>query len=64
MIDKKGKEVIHGISFRKRYFSTYSCVIDKNDYTITITARYDTMPRLFVPIENKAGNFLRTYTIL
>jgi len=63
IIDKKGKEVIHGISFRKRDFPTYSCVIDKNDFARTITARYDTMPRLFVPIKNKVGNFLRAYTV-
>jgi len=55
--------VIHGISFRKRYFPTYSCVIDKNDWAKTITARYDTMSRLFVPIKNKAGIFFRSYTV-
>jgi len=63
VIDKKGKEVTHGISFKKRNYPTYSCVVDKNDYARTITARYDTMPRLFVPVKNKKGSYLRTYTV-
>ena len=61
--NKKNIEVIHGISFKKRNFPTYSCVIDLDDYARTITARYDTMPRLFVPVMNKNGYYLRTYTV-
>jgi len=51
------------LSFKKRSKPTYGCIIDKLDYSRTILCSYGRMPRLFVPIKNKIGSFLRPYTI-
>ena len=50
-------------SFKTRAKSTYSCVIDLDDTSRTILSSYGRMPRLFVPIKNNNGSFLRPYTI-
>ena len=50
-------------SFRKRIKSTYSCIIDREDVSRTILCTYGRMPRLFVPVKNRTGCFLRPYTI-
>lgn len=51
------------ISWKKRKKPTYSCIIDKDDFARTIISTYSRMPRLFVPIKNSHGSFLRPYTI-
>jgi site-specific DNA-cytosine methylase len=51
------------LSFRTRSKSIFSAIIDKNDFSRTILCSYGRMPRLFVPIKNKLGCFLRPYTI-
>lgn len=51
------------LSFRTRSKSVFSAIIDKNDFSRTILCSYGRMPRLFVPIKNKLGCFLRPYTI-
>lgn len=53
----------HELSFKTRSKSTYSCVIDLDDVSRTILSTYGRMPRLFVPIKNSIGSFLRPYTI-
>ena len=50
-------------SFKKRSKSTFSCIIDLEDLSRTIISTYGRMPRLFVPIKNLSGFFLRPYTI-
>ncbi len=52
------------ISFRKRSKPNYSCIVDKNDFSKTIISTYNRMPRLFVPIKNSTGLYIRPYTIL
>tara|TARA_B110000259_G_C14000197_1_gene395965 strand:- start:137 stop:1204 length:1068 start_codon:yes stop_codon:yes gene_type:complete len=51
------------LSFRTRSKSVFSAIIDKNDFARTILCAYGRMPRLFVPIQNKLGCFLRPYTL-
>lgn len=51
------------LSFKTRSKSTFSAIIDKNDFARTILCSYGRMPRLFVPIRNNLGCFLRPYTI-
>ena len=51
------------LSFRTRSKSVFSAIIDKNDFARTILCSYGRMPRLFVPIQNRLGCFLRPYTI-
>jgi DNA (cytosine-5)-methyltransferase 1 len=52
------------ISFKTRSKPQNSCIIDKNDIARTIICSYGRMPRLFVPVANDVGCFLRPYTIL
>jgi DNA (cytosine-5)-methyltransferase 1 len=52
------------LSFKKRSKSIFSCIIDKDDISRTILSTYSRMPRLFVPIKNATGVYLRPYTIL
>ena len=51
------------ISFRTRGKPTWSCVVDKDDVARTILCSYGRMPRLFVPVRNGVGVYLRPYTI-
>lgn len=51
------------LSFKTRAKPTYSAIIDKDDIARTILCSYGRMPRLFVPIKNSLGCFLRPYTI-
>jgi DNA (cytosine-5)-methyltransferase 1 len=51
------------MSYRKRSKSTFSCVIDQDDVSRTIISSYGRMPRLFVPVYNNNGFFLRPYTV-
>ena len=51
------------ISFKKRSKSTYSCIVDKNDFSRTILSTYGRMPRLFVSFIKNEKFFLRPYTI-
>ena len=51
------------LSFRTRSKSVFSAIIDKSDFARTILCSYGRMPRLFVPVKNKLGCFLRPYTI-
>lgn len=51
------------LSFKTRAKSTYSAIIDKDDIARTILCSYGRMPRLFVPVRNTLGCFLRPYTI-
>lgn len=54
----------NAFSFKNRSKSTYSCIIDIDDISRTILSTYSRMPRLFVPIKNINGSYLRPYTIL
>ena len=51
------------ISYKKRISPIHSCIIDLNDVSRTILCSYGRMPRLFVPIENAHGYYLRPYTV-
>jgi DNA (cytosine-5)-methyltransferase 1 len=51
------------ISFKTRNSPTHSCIIDLDDVSRTILCSYSRMPRLFVPIRNSNGFYLRPYTI-
>ena len=51
------------ISFKKRSTPSHGCIIDLNDQARTILCSYGRIPRLFVPIRNKRGFYLRPYTI-
>jgi DNA (cytosine-5)-methyltransferase 1 len=51
------------LSFKTRAKPTYSAIIDKDDIARTILCSYGRMPRLFVPVKNNLGCFLRPYTI-
>ena len=51
------------ISFRTRGKPTWSCVVDKDDVARTILCSYGRMPRLFVPVRNGVGVYLRPYTV-
>ena len=50
------------ISFGKRSSPMHSCIIDLEDVSRTILCSYGRMPRLFVPIHNQNGFYLRPYT--
>lgn len=50
-------------SFKKRSKPHFSCVIDKDDVSRTILSTYGRMPRLFVPIKNRNGKYVRPYTV-
>ena len=52
------------ISFKTRNSPTHSCIIDLDDVSRTILCSYSRMPRLFVPIHNSNGFYLRPYTVL
>jgi len=52
------------ISFKTRKSPTHSCIIDLDDVSRTILCSYSRMPRLFVPIHNLNGFYLRPYTVL
>jgi DNA (cytosine-5)-methyltransferase 1 len=52
------------ISFKTRNSPTHSCIIDMDDFSRTILCSYGRMPRLFVPVSNFNGYYLRPYTIL
>lgn len=51
------------LSFKTRAKPTYSAIVDKDDIARTILCSYGRMPRLFVPVKNSLGCFLRPYTI-
>jgi len=53
----------HGLSFDKRKKSTYSGIEDIDKQTHTILCTYNRMPRLFIPIKNSNGSYLRPFTI-
>lgn len=52
------------ISFKTRNSPTHSCIIDLDDVSRTILCSYGRMPRLFVPLRNANGLYLRPYTVL
>lgn len=51
------------LSFRVRKKPTFSCIEDIDKPSHTILCTYNRMPRLFVPLKNKNGIFLRTFKI-
>jgi DNA (cytosine-5)-methyltransferase 1 len=53
----------HGLSFGKRGKPTYSAIIDIDDTARTIQCSYARMPRLYVPVMNSNGKYLRPYTV-
>jgi DNA (cytosine-5)-methyltransferase 1 len=58
--EKKDK---HGLSFRTRSSGTFSEIVDIELPTKTILCTYGRMARLYVPICNKIGIYLRPFTI-
>ena len=57
------KRAKHGLSFRTRACSTFSDIVDIKLPTKTILCTYGRMARLYVPIRNKIGIYLRPFTI-
>ena len=57
------KRAKHGLSFRTRSCSTFSEIVDIKLPTKTILCTYGRMARLYVPIRNKIGIYLRPFTI-
>jgi DNA (cytosine-5)-methyltransferase 1 len=53
----------HGLSYRTRASGTFSEIGDINLPTKTILCSYWRMPRLFIPMRNKIGIYLRPFTI-
>jgi len=53
----------HGLSFRTRSSGTFSEIVDIELPTKTILCTYGRMARLYVPICNKIGIYLRPFTI-
>lgn len=53
----------HGISFGTRAKSTFSGIEDIDSQTHTILCAYNRMPRLFIPMKNRNGSYLRPFTI-
>jgi DNA (cytosine-5)-methyltransferase 1 len=51
------------ISFRTRNSPIHSCIIDFTDVSRTILCSYGRIPRLFVPVRNYNGTYLRPYTV-
>jgi len=51
------------LSFGKRVSPHHAEVVDLNSPTKTIHCGYKFQPRLFVPLKNKNGTFLRTFTV-
>lgn len=58
-----GKTYNKRLSFSKRDSSVHGEVVDIRNPSKTIICTYGRQPRLFVPIQNKKGNFLRCFTI-
>ena len=57
------KRAKHGLSYRTRAYPTYGEMVDIDLPTKTLLCTYSRMPRLFVPIRNKIGIYLRPFTI-
>lgn len=53
----------HGLSFGSRSKSTFSGIEDLDNQTHTILCAYNRMPRLFIPMKNNNGVFLRPFNI-
>jgi DNA (cytosine-5)-methyltransferase 1 len=53
----------HGLSFSSRSKSTFSGIEDLDKQTHTILCAYNRMPRLFIPMKNSNGIFLRPFNI-
>jgi DNA (cytosine-5)-methyltransferase 1 len=53
----------HGLSFGSRIKSTFSGIEDLDNQTHTILCAYNRMPRLFIPMKNRNGVFLRPFNI-
>jgi DNA (cytosine-5)-methyltransferase 1 len=53
----------HGFSFSTRSKPTYSGIEDLDKQTHTILCAYNRMPRLFIPMKNSTGVFLRPFNI-
>jgi len=53
----------HGLSFGSRSKSTFSGIEDLDNQTHTILCAYNRMPRLFIPMKNSNGVFLRPFNI-
>jgi DNA (cytosine-5)-methyltransferase 1 len=53
----------HGLSFGSRSKSTFSGIEDLDKQTHTILCAYNRMPRLFIPMKNSNGVFLRPFNI-
>lgn len=53
----------HGLSFISRSKSTFSGIEDLDNQTHTILCAYNRMPRLFIPMKNSNGVFLRPFNI-
>jgi DNA (cytosine-5)-methyltransferase 1 len=59
----QGKSYASLISFGKRDSPIHVEIVDIRKPSKTIICTYDHQPRLFVPVQNMRGNFLRTFTI-
>lgn len=57
-----GKEYTTLYSFAKRDSPIHCEIVDIRKPSKTIICTYDHQPRLFVPIKNKKGNFIRMFT--
>ena len=53
----------HGLSFGTRSKSTFSGIEDLDNQTHTILCAYNRMPRLFIPMKNRNGVYLRPFNI-
>jgi len=55
------EEKDHGISFKKRLKSTWAGIEDLDSPSHTIISTYCRMPRLFIPMKNTTGTYLRAF---
>tara|TARA_R110000796_G_scaffold219108_3_gene335136 strand:- start:385 stop:1425 length:1041 start_codon:yes stop_codon:yes gene_type:complete len=53
----------HGLSFKTRSKSTWSGIEDLDYPTHTILCAYNRMPRLFIPMRNTTGLYLRAFNV-
>ena len=60
---KEGKEYKYGFSFGKRDSPLHSEIIDIRNPSKTIICTYERQPRLFVPIRNLTGDYIRPFNI-
>jgi DNA (cytosine-5)-methyltransferase 1 len=57
------EEKSHGLSFDTRKKATFSGIEDIDKPSHTILCTYNRMPRLFIPMRNRTGTYLRPFTV-